>query len=308
MNTEFTVKKDTTVKAFLREELQLSAKLITHLKKLSDGILLNGKHVTVRAAMHAGDCLSLKLDDEIGSENERVLPIKLHFDILYEDSDILAVSKPSGMPTHTSHGHMNDTLANAVAYYYKEKGRPFVFRAANRLDSDTSGVLLIALHRRAAASLSRALKNGEVEKTYLALLSAIPEKKSGHISTGIRRKSGSVLLREAVCENAEGADAAETDYTVVGTGEGVALVRVTPLTGRTHQIRVHMQSIGCALLGDHLYGDEKSFPRQALHALSLSFPHPITKRRITVSAPLPQDMTTYIESNINVNKDLLYQG
>ena len=303
MKNEFIIERSSTVKEFLLGELRLSSKLITHLKSLDNGILLNGSRVTVRAVMHAGDRLSLKLDDE--SENERLLPVKLHFDVLYEDEDVLAVNKPAGMPTHPSHQHTDDTLANAVAYYYKEKGRPFVFRAVNRLDGDTSGVLLIAKNRRAAASLSLALKSGEVKKTYLALLSAIPEQQSGRISSYIRRKSGSILLREVTDKKSEGADFAETDYTLIGVGEGVALARVTLLTGRTHQIRVHMQSIGCSLLGDYLYGDEKSFPRQALHASSLSFPHPITKERITVSAPLPDDMASYIKSNINVNYYLL---
>lgn len=303
MKNEFIIERSSTVKEFLLGELRLSSKLITHLKSLDDGILLNGSRVTVRAVMQVGDRLSLKLDDE--GENERLLPVKLHFDVLYEDEDVLAVNKPAGMPTHPSHQHTDDTLANAVAYYYKEKGRPFVFRAVNRLDGDTSGVLLIAKNRRAAASLSLALKSGEVKKTYLALLSAIPEQQSGRISSYIRRKSGSILLREVTDKKSEGADFAETDYMLIGVGEGVALARVTLLTGRTHQIRVHMQSIGCSLLGDYLYGDEKSFPRQALHASSLSFPHPITKERITVSAPLPDDMASYIKSNINVNSDLL---
>lgn len=303
MKNEFVIADSGTVKDFLVKKLHLSSKLITHLKSLDDGILLNGVRVTVRAVMQKGDVLTLKLRDE--AESDSLLPVDLHFDILYEDEDILAVSKPAGMPTHPSLNHYDDTLANAVAFYYKKKGEPFVFRAANRLDGDTSGVLLIAKNRCAAANLSLALKNGEVKKTYLALLSAIPEKKSDRITSYIRRKEGSVLLREAT-ETKEGADLAVTDYTVIGTGEGVALVRVSLLTGRTHQIRVHMQSIGCSLLGDYLYGDESTFPRQALHAFSLSFPHPMKKERITVTAPLPEDMSEYIKSNINVNLDLLY--
>ena len=302
MKNEFIIERGCTVKEFLSAELHLSAKLTTHLKRLEDGILLNGVRVTVRAVMQKGDVLTLKLRDEAESEN--LLPVELDFDILYEDEDVLLVSKPAGMPTHPSLNHYDDTLANAVAFYYRKKGKPFIFRAANRLDGDTSGVLLIAKNRCAAANLSHSLKNGEVEKTYLALLSSLPEKKSGRITSYIRRKEGSVLLRE-VTEAKEGADLAVTDYEVIGTGEGVCLAKVTPLTGRTHQIRVHMQSIGAALLGDHLYGDETTFPRQALHAYCLSFPHPMTKERITVTAPLPDDMSDYIKSNINVNSGLL---
>lgn len=297
MAKRFEIETPSRVKEYLTDTLRLSSKFITFLKKREDGILLNGVRVTVRAAMKAGDVLSLALDEE--KENPSILPTRLPLSVLYEDEDILAVNKPYGMPTHPSQGHFSDTLANAVAYYYKEKGRPFVFRAVNRLDGDTSGVVLIAKNRRAASLLSDALREGRVEKTYLALLSAIPEEANGRITSYIRRKSGSVLLRESLDEKTDGADYAETDYRVIGTGNGVALAEVRPKTGRTHQIRVHMRSIGCPLLGDYLYGKEEGFHRQALHAKSLSFPHPTSGEYVTVTAELPDDMRDHIANYVN---------
>lgn len=297
MAKRFEIETPSRVKEYLTDTLRLSSKFITFLKKREDGILLNGVRVTVRAAMKAGDVLSLALDEE--KENPSILPTRLPLSVLYEDEDILAVNKPYGMPTHPSQGHFSGTLANAVAYYYKEKGRPFVFRAVNRLDGDTSGVVLIAKNRRAASLLSDALREGRVEKTYLALLSAIPEEANGRITSYIRRKSGSVLLRESLDEKTDGADYAETDYRVIGTGNGVALAEVRPKTGRTHQIRVHMRSIGCPLLGDYLYGKEEGFHRQALHAKSLSFPHPTSGEYVTVTAELPDDMRDHIANYVN---------
>ena len=299
MAKRFEIETPSRVKEYLTDTLRLSSKFITYLKKREDGILLNGVRVTVRATMTRGDVLSLALDED--AENPGIVPTKLPLSILYEDEDIIAVNKPYGMPTHPSQGHFSDTLANAVAYYYKEKARPFVFRAVNRLDGDTSGVVLIAKNRRAASLLSDALRERRVEKTYLALLSAIPEKSASRITSYIRRTKGSVLMRESLAEKTDGADYAETDYRVIGTGDGVALAEVKPKTGRTHQIRVHMKSIGCPLLGDYLYGKGEGFHRQALHASTLAFSHPTSGERITVTAELPDDMREYIAKYVNCN-------
>lgn len=137
------------LREFLRQELDLSRASITRLKQKQNGLLLNGLHVTVRAVLKTNDRLSLALEDTVEDENALLFPQDLPFQVLFEDRDILAVDKPAGMPTHPTRGHLTDTLANGVAFRFQNTGRPFVFRAINRLDRDTSGVVLIALNKAA---------------------------------------------------------------------------------------------------------------------------------------------------------------
>ena len=272
---------------FLKEMLSLSHRTLAALKRRADGILLNGKHATVRAVLRKGDTVSLLLSDAHGDENGAIAPIDLPLDILYEDEHVCVCNKPSGMPTHPSFRHRDDTLANALAYYYR--GVPFVFRAVNRLDKDTSGIVLTAKTAFAAASLARAMLDGAVKKEYLAVVLGVPEE-NGEVHRPIRRKEGSVILRE-VCDR--GGEEAHTLYTRLYTDECYSLVHVRTLTGRTHQIRVHMASEGHPLAGDTLYGGDGSFCRAALHAYRLSFPHPLTKQTVTVTAPLPHDLSHF---------------
>ena len=176
--------------SYIKNELSLSRRLLTRLKQKENGIRINGEHVTVRYILHAGDLLEISDGDE--KPNEAVLPVDLPVKILYEDADLLAVAKPHGMPTHPSHGHMLDTLANAIAYRYREV--PFVFRPINRLDRDTSGVVLIAKNQRAAAFLVDAMQKGEFIKTYLAITDGelLPK---GIIEKPIRRQNESIIIR-----------------------------------------------------------------------------------------------------------------
>jgi len=271
---------------YLRKTLGLSRAELTVLKQREEGILLNGKRVTVRAILHEGDLLTLDRADK--ASGETVLPRKLPLSILYEDEDLIAVNKPPAMPTHPSHGHYEDTLANALAYYFAAAGEPFVFRAVNRLDRDTSGVVLVAKNRGAAFQLSQAIAGGEVEKRYLALaLGRITH--PGTIEANIRRRTESMIAR-MVCPPTEG-QAARTDYRPLAGSEEITLLEVTPMTGRTHQIRVHLASLGHPLLGDTLYGNPSPLlARQGLHAASLTFRRPSDGEAITVTAPLPTDM------------------
>jgi len=163
-----------TVKEILYNELGLSHGQVVKLKKDEQGIVLNGERVTVVHRVTAGDVLELATEDSEGDINEMIEPVNIPVDIIYEDDYILCVNKPSSMPTHPSHGHHYDTLANALCYYYKEQGRPFVFRAVNRLDSETSGVVLIAKDRTSAFKLGASLKNGGFKKEYLALVKGRP--------------------------------------------------------------------------------------------------------------------------------------
>ena len=207
--------------------------------------------------------------------------------VLYEDDHVLLLNKPRNTPTHPSHGHYTDTLANGVAAWAEERGASFVFRPVNRLDKDTSGVLLVAKHRLAAARLAMAMAAGAVEKTYVALLSAAPAEKAGEIALPIAREEGSILRRTVK----EGGDEALTRYRILAEGEnGEALALVRPLTGRTHQIRVHFSAIGCPLVGDEFYGiPHPHLQGQVLHARALRFPHPITGEALCAIAPLPDE-------------------
>lgn len=286
----------------LRSSLGCSARIVTGLKKRAGGILVNGAHVTVRYVLRAGDILDLALEDEAAADT--VTPAALPLEILYEDEDILAVNKPPHMPAHPSRGHHADTLANGLADYYQKRNIPFVCRILTRLDRDTSGVVLLAKNKLSAHRLSSALANGMTEKRYLAFLSGIVAPAAGEITAPIRRAADSIILR-VVAErpNEPGAKAACTRYRMLAESRGCAgggrfcAVLAEPVTGRTHQLRVHFAHLGHPILGDSLYGGDCTLlARQALHACALTFPHPATGERITVRAPLPGDLARFAEA------------
>ena len=282
-----------TVLEIIRRELGISSALMRHLKFSEGGILVNGEHATVRYVLHTGDVLSLAVEDR--ASGEKLTPIPLSLAIAYEDDDVVIPNKPSDMPTHPSCGHYEDTVANALAYRYDTAGIPFVFRPVNRLDRNTSGLLAIARNRIAAATLTRAMQNGEIRKRYVAVLDGVPNAESGLIETYMRRTAASVIVREN-CGPDEGGDEARTQYRVFCQKDGHALVGVVPLTGRTHQIRVHFAGLGCPLVGEDLYGTPSDrIGRHALHSAELGFPRPSDGKRVTVWAPLPDDMRRLVE-------------
>lgn len=279
---------------YLKYELKLSGRSISRLKRVDDGILLCGRPVTVRAILSSGDTLCLATEDRESPEN--IVATDLPIDIIYEDDDIVAVNKPFGMPTHPSHGHYTDTLANALAFYYKERNIPFVFRVITRLDRDTSGIVLVAKNKDAAYRLSGGIASGEIRKCYLALTKGAPTKQSGEIIAYIRRVAESIIMREATDEPWDGAAYSKTLYEVIGDKNGVGAIAASPITGRTHQLRLHFAHIGAPMLGDDMYGfPSKLIGRQALHAYSLCFAHPRTGEQIRLTAPLPTDIISALE-------------
>ncbi len=274
------------LREYLRSVLRLSRAELTELKKRDDGIILNGARVTVRAVLKEDDELILSRDDVASSEG--VIPVDLPLDILYEDDDVIALNKPPFMPTHPSHEHQSDTLANALAYYFDSKGIPFVFRAVNRLDRDTSGVVLVAKSKNAAFVLAKQIAEFKVTKKYIAIAEG-EMSNGGEIEGNIRRVEDGKMRRGVFPDG----QFALTEYEVLGVKNGLTTLLVTPKTGRTHQIRVHFSHIGHPLVGDTLYGDENGstlIDRQALHAFSLTFSLPSNNQTITVTAPLPNDM------------------
>lgn len=284
---EFTVgtaEEGLLLRTYLRR-LHLSSRLISHLKAVERGIEVNGESCTVRRVLHSGDTVRLRYED--AEQGASATPSPLPVEVLYEDRDAVAVNKPPQMPTHPSHGHHDDTLANALAYRYS--GTPFVFRPINRLDRNTSGIVLVARNARAASILSDELQSGGFEKTYIAVCDG-EFSGAGRIIRALRRTEESIIVRETCREDNEGASHAETGYRVLAAAGGKSLVRLFPFTGRTHQLRVHLASIGHPITGDDLYGTASDLiPRQALHAQELSFTL-VGGGRVTLRAPLPDDI------------------
>lgn len=277
-----------TVKELILDLLHPSAKMLKYLKYREDGILLNGRRVTVRATVRAGDCLTLSLLDPQGAKGPEPVPLPLT--ILYEDEDLAVPCKPGNMPTHPSRDHALDTVANALAYRYRNDPTPFVFRPVNRLDRETSGLLLVARNKLSAGRLTQSMQAGEIRKTYLAVLTGTSLPDNGEIDLPLHRSAASIIVREVCPPDAPDAEPSRTRYRILERRNGYSLVEAQPLTGRTHQLRVHFAALGCPIVGDTLYGTpDARIGRQALHARSLSFPHPATGERMTLTAPLPDD-------------------
>ena len=278
------------LREYLRSACRISRKTLCILKKLDDGILLNGVCVTVRAVLHTGDTVELAIEDKNEDENPNLYASGEMPPILYEDEAVLAINKPAGMPTHTSLGHYDDALSNAVYSYLKEKNGSFVFRAINRLDAETSGIVLIAKNRYYAGILSNALANGKFTKKYLAIVNGKTEN-GGSVEGYIAREQKSKIKRCFSSEPISDGDHSLSYYNMVSANEKASLVLVTPITGRTHQIRLHLASLGHTIIGDTMYGEVSEYiSRQALHAYSLTFPSPIDGHNITVTAPLSDDI------------------
>ncbi len=263
------------LKQVLLSELGLSVTMLKRVKY--SGLFVNGERVTVRKTVGDGDVLKVIFPAEEASSIEA---IEAPLDILFEDEDVLAVSKPSAMPVHPSLGNHLVTLANAVMWYYRDV--PFVFRAVNRLDRDTSGIVLIAKNADAAHRLSAAMKCGEFTKEYLAIVDGVTDK-HGTINAKIAREREGEMKRVV----REDGKVAITHYELIETDGERSLVRIRLETGRTHQIRVHMAHIGHPLSNDFLYGNGNSKDSYKLHAERLAFPHPRTGAVVTVTAPLP---------------------
>lgn len=274
-----------TVGEYLKKK-GYSRQIIIHLKKTEHGILQNGEWAYVRTPLVPGDVLKITLLEE--SASEHILPVSMEPDIVYEDEDLLVVNKPFDMPVHPSIHNYDNTLANGMAYYFQQKGETFIFRCINRLDRDTTGLLILAKNALSASILSNDMKARKIHRTYQAVVSRIPVPASGTIDAPIARKEDSAIER---CVDFEKGEPAVTHYRTLETKENLALVELSLKTGRTHQIRVHMQHMGCPLLGDYLYNpDFTLINRVSLHSYSLSFVHPITGKSMYFCAPLPKDM------------------
>ncbi len=254
---------------YLRQRLGFSSSLVAKVK--FGGVTLNGEIVHMRAIVKEGDVIQIDMPEE---NSEGIPPIDVPLNVIYEDEHILIVNKPINMPTHPSKGNSLPTLANAVAHYLLPQ--KIVFRSITRLDRDTSGLVLIAKNAYSAAVLSRQMKCGGIIKKYTALVCGTPKTKSGIVDAPIEREEEGSIKRVVRDDGKR----AVTEYTVIeNTDDGNSILELNLLTGRTHQIRVHMAYIGHALVNDFLYGERISDGTYKLHCSYLQFTHP-TKNEI----------------------------
>lgn len=275
-----------TVEQFLKAR-GYSRHLLIRLKQSPAGITIGGVKVYVTHVLKMGEILEIRLEEPESSQT--IVPVPMDLDILYEDEDLLVVNKPAHLPVHPSQGHFDTTLANGMAYYFKQKGEPFVYRAVNRLDRDTTGLLILARHGLSGAILSEMVKNRQIRREYLAVVSGETDV-FGTVDAPIARAEGSTIERRVDFQKGESAC---THYKRLYYNPVLdcSLLSLTLETGRTHQIRVHMKYIGHPLYGDFLYHPDYRFiKRQSLHSYRLSFSHPITEKDLVFQAPLPDDM------------------
>ena len=278
------------VNFLLKDCLHLTGREVSRAKFLPNGIMADVVQVTVKQRIKAGQTLTVCLEDTDGKES-RVAPREGPIQIVYEDEDIVFVNKPAGVVVHPSHGHFYDSIANFLAYHYEQLGQDVICRVIGRLDKDTSGVLLFAKNQAAAARMTAQKQNGESSRTYLALVSGHMPKQSGEIDAPLERMPDDLMLQRV----SESGLSAYTTYEVVQEFEEYSLLSVKISTGRTHQIRVHMASIGHPLLGDVLYGKpDARIARAALHSSEVTCRQPFTGETIQIQVPLPEDMSQLI--------------
>lgn len=276
------------VKQVLKEEFLISDRLIVKLKN-SKQIYLNNDSVFVNQKIEINDNITVDLDFEETSDN--IVPIKMDLDILYEDDGLLILNKPPFIPIHPSMDHFEDSLSNGVKYYFNSIDLKRKIRPVNRLDKNTSGIVIFAKNEYIQECLIRQMKSGDFKKEYLALVDGIIDKEYQVINAPIARKENSIIER-CVSENG---DKAITEVKLLQTFNNYSLVKCNLKTGRTHQIRVHLSSIDHPILGDDLYGKKSELiNRQALHAYKVSFIHPLAKRKFEIDAEIPKDIENLI--------------
>lgn len=270
------------IKYILSGTLKLSGNNIKKLKQ-AEGIILNGESVHVDRAVKEGDELVLLFPSE---QSQNIVPEEICLDILYEDEDLIAVNKPPMMPTHPSKEHYSGTLANGVMHYFKGK---FTFRVITRLDRETSGVVIIAKNSLAAQRLNDDMKQRKINKEYAAVVNGTPMPHEGIINAPIKRSDG---MRRCVAPDGK---ETITNYSVEKTAGGLSFVKLTPITGRTHQLRVHMHHIGTPIYGDDMYFAPQTGERVRLHCAKVELCQPITGERLVIKAPAPCDITELVE-------------
>lgn len=283
-----------TVEYVLKKEFNVSSSLLTYLK-LNARLFINGEVCRSVDVASSGDILTADVSEN-NSGFGNILPWEKELDIIYEDDFLLIVNKSGNMASHPCLGNYEQTLANAVMYYWHTKREYHNYHIVNRLDKDTSGVCVIAKNRFAHGVISKQMRDGIVEKGYMAIVHGTPEPDSGYIELPIKRADASVIKRIVAPDGKY----AKTLYRTVTSVKDYSLQEIQLETGRTHQIRVHFAHIGHPLVGDWLYGngdeEKELIGRQALHAGYIKFIHPADKTEMSFNCDLPCDMLELLNS------------
>lgn len=280
--------EEMTLKEILLDKLNFSVRSLSKMKR-EQTVLVNKEFKKPSTKIKKGDLIEVKIDEEMAN----FMPQDLKLDILYDDFDLIMVNKPPFMVVHPTKSHCDNTVANGVTYYINEKKENVKIRFVNRLDMNTSGLVIVAKNAYAHHALSNDMSLDNVEKVYIAVVKGVVKKDSGTINLPIFRPSEDSIKR-VVDDKGQ---ASITHYEVLERLNDATVLKLRLETGRTHQIRVHLGHIGYGIIGDELYGyvDESLISRQALHAYSLKFNQPRTKENLEFKADLPEDMKNLIE-------------
>ena len=281
-----------TVRHILKAGLHFSSHAISRLTRTENGILVNGEHARTTQVLRAGDVLTVDTGDH-RPPKAPIQPGNWPLPVVWEDDHLLVVDKPAGMTAHASN-FLPDTptVAGALAY---TRGGDFIFHPVNRLDKGTTGLMVVAKSGYVHDLLRRSLHTDRFYREYRAICVGSPWPEAGIIDAPIGRDMESTVRR---CVRPDGSPAVSR-YQVLTERGGLSLVRLVPETGRTHQLRVHMASIGCPLAGDWLYGREAPalLGRPALQSPRRELRHPVTGEELRVKSPLPPDMTRLVPEN-----------
>lgn len=288
MKINYEIKNNTqTINSILQNELKVSSRLLYKLIKLNK-IELNHKPCDTRKTGNLEDTITVNFDYE--EDNSNIVPTKMDLNIVFEDDWLLVVNKPAGIAIHPSVLHYSDSLCNGIRFYFDKIGLKKKIRPVNRLDLNTSGLVVFAKCEYIQECLINQMKNNQFKKEYLAVCDGIFNEKSGTINLPIARKENSIIER-CISENGQ---TAITHYEVLKEFDNYSLVKCSLETGRTHQIRVHMSAIGHPLLSDSLYGSISDLiNRQALHCYNLQFIHPVYNNDLNFLGDLPNDFKIF---------------
>ena len=292
MEITYTIEENNkTIKQILKERLFISDRLLTFLKKNSLILYNNDKITNLNILARLNSTVTVDLNFE--EDNNNIVPIKMDLKIIYEDEALLIIDKPAGIPVHPSILHYTNSLSNGVKYYFDSINLKKKIRPVNRLDRNTSGIVIFAKNQYIQEWLIHQMQTKEFKKTYLAVVEGHLKKLNGTIDAPITRKENSIIER-CVAENGE---KSITHYKVLKQNfeKNYDIVECLLETGRTHQIRVHLSYIGHPLIGDTLYGNNSKYiSRQALHAYKVEFIHPITNKLTQFTSDLPKDFVSFI--------------
>lgn len=283
----YTNEEEMTLKEVLLDKLNFSVRSLSKMKR-EKSVLVNGVYKKPSLKVYSGDLIEVKIDEEKANFESQ----DLNLQIIYDDFDIIMVNKPPFMVVHPTKSHYDKTIANGISYYIDNQKENVKIRFVNRLDMNTSGLVIVAKNAYAHHTLSTAMSENKVEKKYITVVDGIIKENEGTIDEPIYRPTEDSIKR-IIDERGQ---SSITHYKVIERLENATVLEVSLETGRTHQIRVHMAHIGHGIIGDELYGcvDEKLINRQALHAYKLEFEQPRTKEKLKFKADIPEDMKELI--------------